>query len=982
MARLSRIALAVAATSLNVTVALSQNQPVDLPSQRPFLRIDAGMHSAIIRRIGVDASCTLLATGSEDKTIRLWRLPDGQLLRTLRPPIGEGNEGKIYAVAVAPDGGWLAAGGWTRTPGDHWIYIFQTATGSMIKGPSGPPFGPFQVIANIAISPDGRRLAVTFGHGGGVKVWERQDAGLMNWKVIGEDTFYSGRAANGAAFDKTGVLYTVADDGQLRRYASSDLLPRPKTAPTRTGKRPNSVSINARDNRLAIGFADTVAVDVYDPTTLAYKFNFKTERGETRGTVGLSAASWSMNGDQLFAGGTYAMGGQSVILVWDQVEEEHGVPRELEGSSNAIMQLVPCSDEIAVAAGDPAFALLNSSGARLLWRGPIGADMRNKVGQNFLVSPDGRRVRFGLAEGGDDPVLFDLDMQRLIDSPERPNDLFPAEINGLPVEGWKGASFPKLAAEHIKLDDNERSQSLAIAPDKQQFVLGCDYYLRAYDKDGGLLWPPKQAPGIFWGVNISRDGHLVVAAAGDGTIRWYRMNDGRELLALFVQRESREWVAWTPKGYFMASPKGGNLIGWHVNRGWNQSADFFALSQFRDTFDRPDIVSGVLAALDEDTAIDEANAALKKKRDNEDVTTGLPPVITITSPSNLSSSSSPDTSEVTIEYSVRSPSRQPVTQVVGLVDGRPVPGAAAANLVLDAKSEATGKLKFNIGRNDRTISLIAISGDLPSTPAVFTIRRSEDREQISIKPNLYALIIGVGEYEKVSPKLAPIPENDADAIAAELTIQGEPGGAFAHVEKKLLKDSDATRVKIMAGLQWLSGKTQDSQGDIALVYFSGHGATTAAGALLLPGDFDPEQSFATGLPKTELLGILRSIKGRVIFIVDACHAAAELGGTRMLNPSDLVGEFSDQRNGITAFASSQGKELSRAAPGASNSYFTQAFVDGLRGRAAYPGERIILTIDMPPWLKREVPRLTKGQQTPEMFPPMWGSPPPLAAIRQ
>jgi hypothetical protein len=35
------------------------------PFQDPILRIDPGMHTAPIKGIGVDAACTLLATGSE-----------------------------------------------------------------------------------------------------------------------------------------------------------------------------------------------------------------------------------------------------------------------------------------------------------------------------------------------------------------------------------------------------------------------------------------------------------------------------------------------------------------------------------------------------------------------------------------------------------------------------------------------------------------------------------------------------------------------------------------------------------------------------------------------------------------------------------------------------------------------------------------------------------------------------------------------------
>jgi len=39
---------------------------------------------------------------------------------------------------------------------------------------------------------------------------------------------------------------------------------------------------------------------------------------------------------------------------------------------------------------------------------------------------------------------------------------------------------------------------------------------------------------------------MVVAAYGDGTIRWHRADDGRELLALKVLANKTAWVLWTP----------------------------------------------------------------------------------------------------------------------------------------------------------------------------------------------------------------------------------------------------------------------------------------------------------------------------------------------------------------------------------------------------------------------------------------------------
>ena len=582
----------------------------DLAERRPVLRIEPGMHTAPIRRIGVNAACTLMVTGSDDKTARLWALPQGgrgrpELLRTLRVPIGQGDDGKVYAVALSPDGKWVTAGGYSKTQ-DHWAYIFEAATGRLVTrlGSLG------NAIFQLAFSPDGSRLAATLAGGEGMRLWE-----TANWALLAVDKEYGGKDSYGAAFDSANKLYTVADDGQIRCYGADGRLE--AKAATLGGERPYSVAVHPQGGKLAIGFADTTAVESYDTRTL--KQLYAADTAAVSGNA-LNSVTWSADGAGLYAGGTTPEDAPPPFRIWQGAGRGAFADKAL--TRETVMQLLPCGSNIALGAGDPAFGLIAADGTKRVWREGVTADMQDKLRGAFTLSADGRRVRFGLRQGGEQPVLFDLAAFRLTDAPASEAGLAQSKTSGIRVSDWEGTTGPKLNREPITLRNYEMSRSLAIAPDASRFVLGTEWWLRAYRADGAGLWQ-KPVPGAAFGVNISHDGGLVVAAYGDGTIRWHRLSDGQELLALFVDAKDKRFIAWTPKGYYAASLYGEDLIGWHVNRGRDRAPDFYPVSRFRDSFNRPDVVQRVLDDLDEDTAIAKANL-LSGAKPAEDISNIVP----------------------------------------------------------------------------------------------------------------------------------------------------------------------------------------------------------------------------------------------------------------------------------------------------------------------------------------------------------------------
>ena len=91
------------------------------PTAQPQPRLETGMHTAPIKRIATDAAGRWAVTASDDKTARVWAVATGEQLVVLRPPQDAGNEGKLYAVALSPDGATVALGGWTGWDWDQSI---------------------------------------------------------------------------------------------------------------------------------------------------------------------------------------------------------------------------------------------------------------------------------------------------------------------------------------------------------------------------------------------------------------------------------------------------------------------------------------------------------------------------------------------------------------------------------------------------------------------------------------------------------------------------------------------------------------------------------------------------------------------------------------------------------------------------------------------------------------------------------------------
>ncbi|MFZ1026316.1 MAG: trypsin-like peptidase domain-containing protein [Limnoraphis robusta] len=127
-------------------------------------------HSSSINAIAVSSNGQILATASDDGTVKLWDLmvalntDTSPLLHTLSE-----HSNAVLSVEISPDGRKLASGSWDNT-----VMIWDIQTGELLK----TLIGHTQLVSSIAISPDGKRL-VSGSKDNTIKIWNLETGELI-----------------------------------------------------------------------------------------------------------------------------------------------------------------------------------------------------------------------------------------------------------------------------------------------------------------------------------------------------------------------------------------------------------------------------------------------------------------------------------------------------------------------------------------------------------------------------------------------------------------------------------------------------------------------------------------------------------------------------------------------------------------------------------------------------------------------------------